>query len=590
MAAVHPIMNFREVIDRIRRYRPDQHISSLLIAIIIGILSGYGAVLFRFVIKGAQYLFYQNSGDILTFAASIPPYVMIGMPALGGLIVGILVHFGAREAKGHGVPEVMEAVSLRGGHIRKRVAFVKIIASAICIGSGGSVGREGPIVQIGSSIGSSVSQIFKLTSQQRKTMVGCGAAAGIAATFNAPIAGVLFALEVLLGDFGIAAFSPVVLSSVMATTISRHYFGDFPAFVIPSYELVSLWELIIYPFLGLLTGVLGILFITVLYKSEDLFDLIKIPEWIKPAIGGLMIGVLLLEWPQVFGVGYGAMNMALLNEMTGLLMLTLIFVKMAATSITLGTGGSGGIFAPSLFMGGMVGGFFGWVVNLFFPEITAPPAAYALVGMGAFVAGVTHAPITAILIIFEMTGNYKIILPMMITAILSTIVASSLKNGSIYTIKLLRRGVDISKGLEQNILKNMKVRQIMEKNVVTVPEGMPLVGLISTFKVKNVSYLHMVNKENDLTGIISFRDIRPLLEEEQVNFLIIAKDVATTDLVIVGQDDNIQVAMSLMGKRGISQLPVTGGNNGRKILGTLREKDVISAYDNAVIRHEIELS
>ncbi|HIJ36645.1 MAG TPA: CBS domain-containing protein, partial [Deltaproteobacteria bacterium] len=196
---------------------------------------------------------------------------------------------------------------------------------------------------------------------------------------------------------------------------------------------------------------------------------------------------------------------------------------------------------------------------------------------------------TAILIIFEMTGNYKIILPMMITCILSTIVASSLKTGSIYTIKLLRRGVDLSKGLEQNILKNMKVRQIMEKNVVTVPEGMPLVSLISTFKVRNVSYLHMVNKENDLTGIISFRDIRPLLEEEEVNYLIIAKDVATTNVVTVGEDDNIQVAMSLMGNRGISQLPVTGGENGRKLIGTLREKDVIAAYDNAVIRHEIEL-
>lgn len=589
MTVFRPAISFRKIIDRIRKYRPDQHISSLLIAIVIGILSGYGAVLFRFVIKGAQYLFYQNSDDILTFAASIPPYVMIGMPALGGLIVGILVHFGAREAKGHGVPEVMEAVSLRGGHIRKRVAFVKIMASAICIGSGGSVGREGPIVQIGASIGSSVSQLFKMSSQQRRTMVGCGAAAGIAATFNAPIAGVLFALEVLLGDFGIAAFSPVVLSSVMATTISRHYFGDFPAFVIPSYELVSLWELIIYPFLGILAGLLGILFITVLYKAEDLSDLVKIPDWIKPAIGGLMLGVVLLKWPQVFGVGYGAMNLVLLNEMTGMLMLTLIFVKMAATSITLGSGGSGGIFAPSLFMGSMVGGFFGWFVNLFFPVITAPPAAYALVGMGAFVAATTHAPITAILIIFEMTGNYKIILPMMITCILSTIVASSLKTGSIYTIKLLRRGVDLSKGLEQNILKNMKVRQIMEKNVVTVPEGMPLVSLISTFKVRNVSYLHMINKENDLTGIISFRDIRPLLEEEEVNYLIIAKDVATTNVVTVGEDDNIQVAMSLMGNRGISQLPVTGGGDGRKLIGTLREKDVIAAYDNAVIRHEIEL-
>ena len=245
-----------KILGGFHRYRLDRHISSLLMAIAIGILSGYGAVLFRFVIQGAQYAFYQNTADILTFVSTVPVYGLIGLPALGGLVVGLLVRFGAREAKGHGVPEVMEAVSLRGGRIRKRVAFVKIIASAVCIGSGGSVGREGPIVQIGSSIGSSIAQLFKSSGPQHRTMVGCGAAAGIAATFNAPIAGVLFALEVLLGDFGLAAFSPVVLSSVMATTISRHYFGDFPAFVIPSYELASLWEFAIYPFLGLLAGLI----------------------------------------------------------------------------------------------------------------------------------------------------------------------------------------------------------------------------------------------------------------------------------------------------------------------------------------------
>ena len=576
------------ILGGLHRYRLDRHISSLLMAIAIGILSGYGAVLFRFVIQGAQYAFYQNTADILTFVSTVPVYGLIGLPALGGLVVGLLVRFGAREAKGHGVPEVMEAVSLRGGRIRKRVAFVKIIASAVCIGSGGSVGREGPIVQIGSSIGSSIAQIFKTSGPQHRTMVGCGAAAGIAATFNAPIAGVLFALEVLLGDFGLAAFSPVVLSSVMATTISRHYFGDFPAFVIPSYELASLWEFAIYPFLGLLAGLLAILFIVVLYKSEDLFDAIKIPEWIKPAFGGMLLGLVLLKWPQVFGVGYGAINQSLLNEMSGLLLFTLIFVKIGATSLTIGSGGSGGIFAPSLFIGAMAGGFFGWVVNILFPGITASPAAYALVGMGALVAGTTHAPITAILIIFEMTGNYKIILPMMITCILSTLVAISLKNGSMYTVKLLRRGVDISGGLEQNILRALKVRQIMKEDVATVPERMALINLINTFKVKDIAYLHVVNENHELTGIISFRDIRPLLGEEEAHYLIIAKDVATTDLATVSPEDSIQQALHLMNEQGISQIPVVTVDNGKKVIATLREKDVITAYDNAIIRHEIE--
>jgi CIC family chloride channel protein len=482
----------------------------------------------------------------------------------------------------------MEAVSLRGGRIRKRVAFVKIVASAICIGSGGSAGREGPIVQIGSSIGSTISQIFKVSSLQQKTMVGCGAAAGIAATFNAPIAGVLFALEVLLGDFGLASFSPVVLASVTATTISRHYFGDFPAFVIPSYEVVSLWEFFIYPFLGILAGMVAVIFIVLLYKSEDFFDFMNIPIWLKPALGGILLGLLFLQWPHVFGVGYGTINRSLINELPALLLLSLIFAKILATSITIGSGGSGGIFAPSLFIGAMTGGFFGWEVARFFPEITASSGAYALVGMGAVVAGTTHAPITAILIIFEMTGEYKIILPLMITCILSTIVASSLKKGSIYTVKLLRRGVDIAGGMEQNILRTLKVKEFMRNDIEVVPEDLNLKDLIRTFKERDASYLHMVNKEYELTGIISFRDIRPLLQEEELHYLVVASEIATDNVATVNPEDTIQAALHIMGKRGISQLPVIEGSDGKKIIGTLREKDLLTAYDKAVIRQEIE--
>jgi len=469
------------------------------------------------------------------------------------------------------------------------VALIKILASGISIGSGGSVGREGPIVQIGSSIGSTLAQILKVPHFRQRTLVGCGAAAGIAATFNAPIAGVLFAVEVLLGDFGLTTFSPVVLSSVTATSISRYYLGDFPAFIIPSYKVISLWEFLFYPLLGIAAGFAALLFISSLYKCEDLFEALKMPEYFKPALGGFLLGCILWKWPHVFGVGYGSINLSLENQLPLLLLFTLIFVKIVATSITLGSGESGGIFAPSLFIGAMTGGSFGYIVHRLFPLITASSGAYALVGMGALVAGTTHAPITAILIIFELTGSYKIILPLMISCIVSTIITTSLKRGSIYTIKLSRRGVDIAYGWEQSILQALKVRDIMNDQVVTIPEQMQLVDVINTLKNKDVSYLHVIDDSGALTGIISFRDIRPVLQEETVKRLIIARDVATTDVVTIRPFDNIQLALREMGGRGISQLPVVAESDNRKVIGTVSKRDVLAAYDKAVVHREIEI-
>lgn len=580
--------NSQRILHALSKVRLHQHVYLSLIAILIGFLGGYGALIFRFAIKYAQYAFYGNTNDVLTFHPGLPLYLKIGLPALGGLIVGPLIYFGAREAKGHGVPEVMEAVALKGGRIRSRVALVKILASGISIGSGGSVGREGPIVQIGSSIGSTLSQMLRAPTLRQRTFVGCGAAAGIAATFNAPIAGALFAAEVILGEFGFTTFSPVVLSSVTATAISRHYFGDFPAFIIPSYELISLWEYLLYPLLGVASGLVAVLFIVSLYKCEDGFEAFKIPDYFKPALGGLLLGFLLLKWPHVFGVGYGAINLALTNNLPAVLLLSLVFVKILATSITIGSGGSGGIFAPSLFIGAMTGGFFGWGVHSLFPNSTADPGAYALVAMGAVVAGTTHAPITAIIIIFEMTATYKIILPLMFACIISTLVASSIKRGSIYTIKLLRRGVELSQGWEQSILQALKVQDIMRGRVVTVPEGMQLGDVINRLKTRDVSYLHVVNEKKELTGIISFRDIRSALQEETLNSLVIARDVATVDIVTIKPSDSILTALQEMGSRGISQLPVISEDDGRKIIGTVSQRDVMAAYDKAVLNREVE--
>jgi chloride channel protein, CIC family len=566
-----------------------RHLRILLLAVIIGAIGGYGAVLFRYTIKLIQFLFYQNKDDILTFAAAIPVYFKVGLPALGGLIVGILVSFGAPEAKGHGVPEVMEAIALRDGRIRKRVAFVKILASGICIGSGGSVGREGPIVQIGSSMGSTLGQMLNLPRKQLKTLIGCGAAAGIAATFNAPIAGVMFSLEILLGDFGLSAFSPVVLSSLLATTISRYYFGDFPSFTVPAYSLQSGWEIFIYPVLGVIAGLVAILFTTTLYKCEDLFDRLLLPDFLKPALGGLLIGLLLLRWPQVFGVGYGGINIALNSAMPAMLLLILILVKILATSITLGSGGSGGVFAPSLFIGAMTGGFFGWCAGYLFPGLTADMGAYALVGMGALVAGTTQAPITAILIIFELTNDYNIILPLMSACLISTILTSIIQDeGSIYTLKLIRRGVDIRGGMEQNILRSLKVMDLMKIKTAQVPETATLSEILIAFKEQDASYLHVIKDNKELAGIISFRDIRKLLDRKERYEGISAGDIDTVETSVVTPDDNIQNALHIMSSRGVSQLPVVDPHNRRKLVGILRQKDVIAAYDKAVLRQEIE--
>ena len=559
----------------------------LFLAILIGVLAGYGAVLFKYVLKYMQWVFYQNTEDFIHFADAVPLWMKIGVPTLGGLVVGIVVSNFASEAKGHGVPEVMQAIALRGGRIRKRVAAAKIFASAVTIGSGGSVGREGPMVQIGASIGSSVGQLFKTPSVHMKTMVGCGAAAGIAATFNAPIAGVLFALEIIIGDFGVMQFSPVVLSSVMATAISRYYFGDFPHFDIPEYSIVSLWEYLLYPLLGVLTGLVALSFTKILYWFEDGFDAIPIPEWIKPAIGGALLGCVFAVFPQVFGVGYGSMNLALVNDMGFQLLFVLIFVKILASSLTLGSGGSGGIFAPSLFLGCMAGGVFGFGVHALFPAHTALPGAYALVAMGGVVAGTTYAPITAILIIFEMTSDYSIILPLMLTCITATVMNSTIERASIYTTKLLRRGIDIEAGRERHLLSHMVVKEIMVSDVVTIPQSLPLSRIIWTFKTENAPYLHVVDGGGRLTGIISFRDIRTVLREEGLDQLLIAQDLATRDLVTVTMDDTLQDALDRMTARGVSQVPVLSSGQGRQLVGTLTESAINAAYNSAIIRHEI---
>jgi len=560
----------------------------LLGGLIIGILGGYGSVGFKWAVKQMQDLAWGSWADPVVLVPQFQWYWILIIPAIGLLIAATFVKYFAPEARGHGVPEVMENVAIRGGIIRPRVMVIKLLASAVSIASGGSVGREGPMVQIGATVGSIFGQITQVTTRKMKTFVGCGAAAGIAATFNAPIAGALFALEIILGDFGLAQFSPIVLSAVMGTVVSHQYVEEFGGFDVPAYNLVSPWELIPYLVLGLITGLVAVAFIRSLYKTEDLVEKVKVPFYIKAVIGGGLVGAMALVFPEILGNGYEAINMMLLGDVAWKIALILVAWKILATSITLSTGGSGGVFAPSLFLGAMTGSFVGSIAHTLFPEITATPGAYALVGMAGVVGAATHAPLTAILIIFELTNNYQIILPVMLTTIIATVFSIVLNKESIYSLKLIRRGIDINKGRDVNILRALPISSAMRRTMERVNQNTTLRELMDLMADSQHTVFFVMNNEEQLTGYITLNDLRKIMQNADIlSHLVIAGDIAHPMGFTLTSDDTLDQAMDLFVQEGIDELPIIENQEDKKLQGTLWRQDVIEAYNREIFRRDM---
>lgn len=555
----------------------------ITMSIVVGVGTAFGAIIFMKLINYFRHVFFGYSEQVLTELVGSFNYWIPLIPMAGGLIVGPIVYKFAVEAKGHGVPEVMLAVARKGGIIRARVALAKAVASAICIGSGGSAGREGPIVQIGSAIGSAVGQLFKMSGERVKILVGCGAAAGISAVFNAPIAGVIFSLEIILGDFAIKTFSPVLLSSVIASVVTRMFLGDHPAFDVPDYSLVSAWEIPLYMILGGVCGSVAVLFTATLHKTEELFDRIKMSPFLKPALGGLVLGLIGVFYPQVFSDGYETIRLTIYGNMFVWLTLILIFLKIAATSLTLGSGNSGGIFAPSLFIGAVTGGTFGYLVHSLFPGVTATEGAYALVGMAALVGGTTHAPITAILIIFEMTSDYRIILPLMISVVFSTLVARHIFEPSIYTIKLIRRGIFLKGGKDTAVLRASKVSEVMDEEFEKIPADTPMAKILERVEASKGTTFMITDRVGKFVGILSFQDLLGILTKHSLDYLVIAKDIATTDFVTVCPDDDLETAQKRFALKDSRLLPVVNKDDPSIILGVLRREDLVQYYNKKLI-------
>ncbi|HSH02861.1 MAG TPA: chloride channel protein [Anaerolineae bacterium] len=589
--------HFNKIIDR---WQPQPEFILISTALFVGIVTGLGAVVFRYLV---DFVIWSSYEWLPTVTPTWGQIYILFMPAIGGLLVGLLIYHFAREAKGHGIPEVMEAVALKGGRIRPLFAvLIKSVASSITIGTGGSAGREGPIVQIGAAIGSAVGQALNLSSNRISNLVACGAAAGIAATFNAPIAGVIFALEVILGRFSVRYFSSVVVAAVAASVIGRAILGDRPAFNIPiEYGVNSLWEYFFYPLLGLLAAVVGVLFTRLLYWSEDLFNRPWLPEWLRPALGGLTLALFAFLYPYLTpasnhitkdtiphldNVGYELIEAALANQIIFSTALILLLAKIIATCLTLGSGGSGGVFAPSLFMGAMLGVAFQQLLSRLFPTLLAPAGAYALVGMAAVVAASSHAPITAVIMLFELTGDYQIILPLMLTVVVATIVAQHMLAGeSIYTLKLSRRGVRLERGRDADILQSVLVEEVMTSDITTTSINTPLSELAHYFTHSHHHGLIVLDNAGQLWGIVTLTDIENALANN-LPLTTRTATIATTwpYLIVTYPDETMGDALARMGSRGLGRLPVVSRQNPYHLLGIIWREGITNAYNLALTR------
>lgn len=586
------------------RLAPPEGLLLLILSVLVGGCTGLAAVLFIKLIYFIQGLSY------ISLPAAMPAlgkWVYLLIPIVGGLLVGPLILF-AQEAKGHGVPEVMQALILRGGRIRPRVAAAKILASALCIGTGGSAGREGPIVQVGSALGSSLGQVLRLSDERMRNLVACGAAAGIAATFNAPIAGVAFAIEVLMCGLQVRHFGNVVIAAVSASIVSHAFFGNRVAFEVPVYTWHNPIELLLYLILGLCAAIIGIMFIRMLNFSENLFDNWKFPQLLKPAIGAGCLGILGLAYmylpgaaepligsshgsgavlPHMYGSGFPFIEVAIQGNASLWFLILLIFLKPIATAFTLGSGNSGGVFAPSLFIGAMLGGALGSLFQTLFPGIAGSPGAYALVGMAALFSATARAPLTAMLIVFEMSNDYYMILPLMIAGITACFLAQWLHPESIYTIKLAKRGVRFSEGRDMDIMQGVKVSEVMRTTPVTIHKDQPVSDLMALFQETHLLGFPVLQDEGKLWGIVTLQDIdRAQMKEGFTATGLRVSDVAVEDPITVFPDEPIWVAIQKMSPRDLARLPVVRRGSSGRLCGLISRSDILRAYDVGVVRKQ----
>jgi CIC family chloride channel protein len=545
----------------------------LAAAVLVGLGGGFGAIAFRGLIGLETHAAF---GAALPWLARSVPHglALVLVVAAGGAAAAWFSARFAPEARGHGVPEVMAAVALHGGKIRPRVIAVKALASATSIGFGGSCGREGPIVQIGSAIGSILGQAARAPAPVVRTLVACGAAAGISATFNAPIGGVFFASEVILGDFAPRSFAVIVVSSVVAAVISRAYLGNRPSFDASGFVLVSPRELVLYALLGVVCACWAWGFVKLLYAIEDAVERLKVPAPILGAIGFGCVGAIGIVAPDILGVGYEAMQRTLSGGTAGGPALALAVLKPLATSLTLGFGGSGGVFAPSLFGGAMLGDAFGSLAHASFPSWTAAAPAYALVAMAACFAAAAEAPITAIVIVFEMSGDYTIVLPLMIATVISSLLGRRLLGSTVYEMKLLRRGIDWRAVRKPRPLAHVLVKSLQTMPAIVLDAAETVSDAVERLRDSTDALIPVVDGgDGTFVGFVATAELAVHVASEPGRAVgTLARAAALT----LGGDESLEAAIEPLVDPAVALVPIVGPNG--RLTGVVSRRDVLDAY------------
>lgn len=565
----------------------------LLLIGVVGVVAGFLGVAVHRLIDALQILLWGSS-DLLRAAAEMPLWRAVVAAAAGGLLIALVILAARGPADGPGMGILIESVALRGGRVPLRPILVSSLAAVVTVGSGGSLGREGPMIRLGAMISSRLASRFRLPPHRVKVLVGCGAAAGLAAAYNIPIGGALFAMEVILGNFALQIFGPIVASSVISTLIARSFEGDSLRFAVTDYQLGNHWEILVFAGLGLVCAVASIAFVLGVRKLSRLLQRVPLPAWLRPIPGFALLGLLAYYVPHVLEGGQEPTNALLLRELPvpdlprfasdlslPALFLALAAIKIVAIALTDGSGGVGGKFTPSLFIGALVGGAYGYVAHQVWPEVASDYPAYAAVGMAAITAGASHAPISAILILFEFTGNYDLILPLMAATIPSSVLSRKLYPYSIYTEALQRKGVDLNLRLEQAVMAGMGVRDLLREDPETLRPATDYRQVVERFFAAQRQRLFVVGPDGKLLGEISLHDIKHVLDDPEQLTAVVAHDLLRPAERVLREDERLDRAAEVFAQSDYERLAVVDAAG--VFRGVLAKRDLLAVYAQEVL-------
>jgi len=579
------LLNFGQILERLDRVTRHEQVILSILAVIIGGIGGGSAIAFREALGAIQFVFYGFSEErVATLAGALPWWHILAATTLGGLAVGLIVAFAMPGQRPYTVADVMEASALRGGRMSLQTGLGAALVSAVSLGAGASTGREGPVVHLGASLSAFVAERLRLGRSLSQTLLGCGVAAAVAASFNAPIAGAFFALEVVVGHYAMSAFAAIVISSVTGTIVSRIWFGDFPAFTIPEHSIASFLEFPAFALLGLVSAATAVIFMHSVDMASRIAEKSPAPLWLRPACGGLLVGLIALAFPQVLGVGYEATDTALRGQFGLWMLFALLMVKTAATAISLGSGFGGGVFSPSLYLGAMLGGVFGILATSMFPHLSSGHAAYTIVGMGAVAGSVLGAPISTILMVFELTGDYELTIGVMIATVIASLITRHAFGFSFFTWQLDRRGLNLRQGREQGLLHAVHVCDVMRGDHRAVAPGAGMAEIRRSLQKTHHGELFVVDGDGRLHGTITLADLADSAFDTELDMLLNAEDVCRHRPPVLAEQDDLEAAMALIDSVQEEIVAVVDDKKENRLQGYVRQRDVVRAYDRALLQ------